>query len=177
MRGSLLTLYHVPAGHRILYTGIALLLVLGYGAGLVERRLEGGLSPGAMAAWYRGNEDDPDASALLFPKEPSEVLDDTWNRAMADAVPAVVLLALLFRASSGRRVRRGLEAGIVAFAFVDMAGPGLVRWGAAWLAWPVTAARVGLFLAAVAVAALVLGDLWFRRARGPRFHDRAETGG
>lgn len=176
MRASLLTLHHVPAGYRILYTGLALLLVLGFGTGLVEQHLKSGLAPRAMAEWFRGNESDPAATELLFAKPPSEILDETWDRAMADALSAVVLLALLFRAGSATATRRGLEAGIVGFAFFDMAGPVLIRWGGAWLAWPAAAARWGLFLGSLAVAGLVLSDIWLRRAEGPRFHDGAAAG-
>jgi uncharacterized membrane protein (DUF485 family) len=176
MRASLLTFHHVPAGYRILYTGVSLLLALGYGVGLLEQHWRGGLSPRSIAEWYRGNEVDPAPDELLFPREASEILDETWNRAMADAVPAVILLALLFRAGSASAARRGLEAAIVAFAFADMTGPALVRWGGAWLAWPVAVARWGLFGSAVAVTALVLREVWLRRAAGPRFESAAEAG-
>lgn len=161
-----LTLHRLPAGHRILYTGVLGFLVLGFAAGLVQQHLRAGLTPGGVAAWWLGNADDPAAAALLFPKDAGEILDATWRREMVDVLPAIVLAALLARAALGDRTRRGLSAGVLGLAAADLAAPAAVRWGGAAFAGPALAAQLGLAALAAVGAGLCLRDLWLRP--GPR---------
>lgn len=175
MRGSLLTLHRLPAGYRVLYAGILAFFLAGYGAGLVQQHLRSGLSPAGIVDWYRGNEDDPDAERLLFPKEGHEVLDAAWKRSLADVLPAIVMIALLARASAPRGVRWPLAGAIVALAIADTAAPAAVRWGGAAWGAPAFLAQTGLALAAAAAAAVCLRDIGPGRRAGPRFRRPGEA--
>lgn len=168
MRGSLLTLHRLPTGYRVLYAGILAFFLAGYGAGLVQQHLRAGLSPAGVAAWYLGNEDDPDAERLLFEKEGHEVLDAVWKRSLADVIPAIVLIALLARASAPRGVRWGLAGAIVGLAIADTVAPAAVLWSGPAMGAPALLAQVGLAAAALAAAVVCWRDIGPGRGAGPR---------
>jgi len=173
---SLLTLHRVPPGYRVLYTGVLLFFVAGYGAGLAQQALRSGLSPAGIAHWYLGNADAPRAGRLLFAMPPARLLDEVWRRSLADAVPVLVLLALLFRAGIPARARWGLGAWLTGTALVDMAAPALVGGLGAAAAVPAFAAQVGLAAGAALSSAVCLRDLWLRQRAGPRVRARARPG-
>lgn len=176
MRGSLLTLHRLPSGYRVLYTGILVFFLAGYGAGLVQQHLRAGLSPAGVAAWYLGNEDDPDADRFLFPKEGHEILDAVWRRSLADVLPAIVLIALLARASAPRGVRWPLAGMIVTLAIADTLAPAALATGGSGWAIPAFVARVGLAAGALVVAGVCLRDVLLRRAEGARFRRPGAAG-
>lgn len=169
MRASLLTLHRLPDGYRVLYTGILAFFAVGYAAGLLQQELRSGLSPAGIGDWYLGNEDDPAATAFLFPKERHEILDAVWRRGLANLLPAVVLLALLARASAGRWARWGLAVAIGGCAMIDLASPVLVRYGGRAWAAPALIAQTGLAVATLAAALLCWREMWLEREAGPRF--------
>lgn len=171
---SLLTLHRLPPGYRLLYSGVLLFFVLGFGAGLAQHAVQAGLTPEATADWWLGNAGDPDATRLLFAKDAHLVLDAVWRRSLADVVPLVVILALLFRSSLSRTGFRVLASVLVATALVDLASPALVRWGGRAWAAPALAAQIGLAGAACTAAVVCWTDMWLRDEAGPRFHAEAE---
>ena len=173
---SLLTLHRLPDGYRLLYSGVLLLFVVGYGTGLAQQALQAGLTPGGTADWWLGNAGDPDATRLLFEKDPHLVLDAVWRRTLSNVIPVVVILALLFRSSLSRAAFRTLAAVLVTTALLEVASPALVRWGGrAWGA-PALAAQVGLAGSALLAAAVCWTDMWFRPKAGPRFWREMEPG-
>lgn len=167
---SLLTLRRLPPGYRLLYTGVLVFFVLGHAAGLIQQHLRGGLTPRGASEWVLGNEDDPDATRFLFPRSREEVLDDVWRRSLADVIPTLVVLALLFRSGAAAPFRGGLSVLLVSTALADTTGPALVAalgpgLGAVW--W---AAQVLLAGAVLAAASTCILEMWGPRHGGPRFH-------
>lgn len=166
---SLLTLHGLSVGYRILYSGVLLLFVLGYGTGLAQQALQAGLTPGAAADWWLGNPGDPDATRLFFEKQPHLVLDAVWRRTLSNVIPVVVVLAILFRSSLSDATFRVLAAVLVGTALLDVASPALIRWGGrAWGA-PALAAQVGLALSATGAAVVCWRDMWLEPGERPRF--------
>lgn len=174
--GSLLTLRGLSTGYRVLFTGVLVFVVLGFGAGLLQQHLRSGLTPEGVAEWHLGNRGDPHAETLLFAAEPSEVLDRVWRRSLADVVPLVVLLALWFRTSVAVVFKRGVAGALVALALADVAAPALVRFGGAGFGAAAWAAQVGLALAAAAAAGRCLWEMWGPGSEGPRFRDGVRAG-
>lgn len=166
---SLLTLHGLSVGYRILYSGVLLFFVLGYGAGLAQQALQAGLTPGAAADWWLGNAGDPDATRLLFEKQPHLVLDAVWRRTLSNVIPVVVMLAILFRSSLSDAAFRVLAAALVGTALLDVASPALVRWGGRAWGTPALAAQVGLALSAGVAAAVCWWDMWREPGDRPRF--------
>lgn len=180
---SLLTLHRLPRGYRVLYSGVLLFILAGLAAGLLQQQLRAGLSPAGLADWFLGNAADPEATRLLFAREPAEVLDAAWRRTMADVLPLVVVLALWFRSSRDRWLRGGLGGLLVLATLVDVAAPGLLLWGGRGFGAAAYAARLARTGAAAAIAVLCLWEMWARRRAGPRFRSgvggraRTEEGG
>lgn len=167
MHGSALTLRDLAPGYRVLYTGILIFFVAGYAAGLVQQHLRAGLSPAGVAAWYLGNADDPEADRLLFAKEGDEVLDSMWRRSLADVLPAIVLVALLTRATVPSGLRGALAAGIAGLAIADIMAPAAVALGGRAWAGAAFAAQVGLAATTLATAVVCLRDLLRRGLENP----------
>ncbi|MFB6239974.1 MAG: hypothetical protein ABEJ46_00105, partial [Gemmatimonadota bacterium] len=166
---SLLTLHQLSVGYRILYSGVLLFFVLGYGTGLAQQALQAGLTPDAAADWWLGNAGDPDATRLLFEKEPHLVLDAVWRRTLSNVIPVVVILALLFRSSLPDLAFRVLAIFLVATALLDLASPALIRWGGRAWGVPALAAQVGLALSAAGGAVICWRDMWIEPGERPRF--------
>lgn len=166
---SLLTLHRLSGGYRFLYSAVLLFFVLGHGVGLAQQALQAGLTPGAVADWWLGNAGDPDATRLLFEKDPHLVVDAVWRRTLSNVIPVVVILALLFRSSLPEAPFRALAGVLVATALLDVASPALVRWGGRAWGGPALAAHVGLAASVALAAAVCWTDMWLRRDAGPRF--------
>lgn len=170
--GSLLTLSRLPVGYRILYTAVLLCFALGHAAGLLEQQLRAGLTPRGAAEWILGNEDDENAAPLLFARDGAEVLDEVWRRSLADVIPTIVVLALLFRSERAPGLRRGAALGITGLALLDLAGPALVFALGPPLGWVWWGAQCLLAAAVAGAAGLCVAEMWLRRARGSRFRTR-----
>lgn len=166
---SLLTLYELSTGYRVLYSGVLLFFVVGHGVGLLQHALQAGLTPGATADWWLGNAGDPDAARLLFAKEPHRVLDAVWRRTLSNVIPVVVVVALLFRSSLSAPAFRVAASVLGAAALLDLASPALVRWGGRAWGWPALGAQVILFAAVAVSAGVCWADMWLRPDAGPRF--------
>ena len=172
---SLLTLRKLPAGYRVLYTAVLACFALGHATGLIEQQLRAGLTPRGAAEWILGNEDDPDAAHLLFPRDAAAVLDDVWRRSLADVIPTVVTLALVFRAGGPGAARATLGSVLFGTALLDMTGPALVRALGPALGWVWWSAQITLTLGICACAALCVGEMWRLRASGSRFRQGIPT--
>lgn len=168
-RSSLLTLRRLPTGYRVLYTGVLMFFVLGHAAGLLQQQLRSGLSPRGAAEWILGNEADPEPTAFLFARSRAEVLDEVWRRSLADGLPTLVVLALLFRCAAPSAVRGTLASLLLLAALADETGPGLVAIfgasvGVAWWAAQIVLAST------IAVAAILCGvEMWMLSDSGRRF--------
>jgi hypothetical protein len=169
---SLLTLRRLPAAYRVLYTAVFCFFTLGHAVGLLQQQIRVGLTPRGAAEWVLGNEDDPDATRLLFPRDGAAVLDDAWRRGLADVIPTIVVLALLFRSAWPGGARATLGTALCAAALLDMTGPALVLALGSALGWVWWGAQLVLAGGVAMAAALCIAEMWRFRAAGSRFHAR-----
>lgn len=167
-----LTLHRMHLGHRLLYTGVLLFMTAGTVIHAIHQAERGGLSPSAVADWYRGNEGDADAAALLFPKTLEEVWADVWLHSTTYAIAFVVLGALLFRSGIARAYQAALLAGFAGLALMATAAPLLVRYAGAGFAWLITAPLIVLPMLSLAIFAITAGEMWIWRTAGMRFEPR-----
>ena len=173
-----LTLHRLHLGYRILYTGVMLFMVAGTVVHTLHQAERGGIAPSAVADWYRGNEEDADATVFLFPKSLEEVWSDVWLHSTTYAIAFVVLGSLLFRSSIGRALQATLLGGFALLGVCATAAPLLVRYAGGGFAWLLTVPLTGLPVLAIAISAITVGEMWIWRTAGMRFEPRAgEQGG
>ena len=159
----MLTLHRLPRAYRALYVGIAALLAAALLSHWWRLALRHGVTPGAVAEWYRGAE-----AAMLFPRAGIEVADDAWMNLFHHTLAFLVLGGLLVRTSAHPAAKGALAVLFGTATLLSAAGPPLVWWGlpgAAMLYVTTLAALSGLGLA---VLALVVRDAVVRRAGGHR---------
>lgn len=169
----MLTLHRLHLGYRLLYTGVLVLMTAGTAVHTIHQAERGGLAPSAVAAWYRGNEDDAGATVFLFEKSAEEVWADVWLHSTTYTVAFLVFGSLLFRSGIRRGVQAGLLGAFATLALAATAAPLLVRYAAAPFAALLTVPLVLQPLLAVAMTAIVAGEMWFWRTAGMRFEPRA----
>lgn len=143
-------LREAPASVRAVYAGFLVLTAVGLvtQAGFQVGRI--GLSPAAVATYYRGGEAD---DAMTFPKPFGHLLEVTHAHAFMMAVIFLVLGHLFLATAVGERLKGPVV--LLSFAGVvgDLAGPWLVRYGAAGLAW----VQLGAWLAVWVGGAVMIG--------------------
>lgn len=131
------SLRRAPAPLRLVYGAFLALTAIGFASQLTFQIGRIGLSPGAIATYYRGSEA---AEVMVFPKTFGQLLEVTHAHAFVMAI-VFLILAHLFIATA---VPERLKAIVLAVAFAGTAGdlvlPWLVRYGAAWCAWLLLAA-------------------------------------
>lgn len=175
---SLLTLHRLPAGYRVLYSGILTFALLSVVVGLIQQQIRAGLSPTGAAEWILGNADRESAIRLLFARAPQEVLDEMWRRSLGVILPTVVLSALLFRSSAPGFLRGILTASLAASGLLEVLGPGVV-WitGSKLTGWVWFLGQIGFGLTVALTSTVCLRDMWARRAAGPRFRESVTEAG
>ena len=159
----MLTLHRLPRAYRVLYVGIALLLVAAMLSHWWRLALRHGVTPAAVQAWYRGDE-----AAMLFPRASIEVADDAWSNLFHHTLAFLVLGSLLVRTDAAPRVRASVAALFGAGTIVSALGPPLVWWGVLAGAVLYVGALALLSVLGCAVLALVVRDALARDARGHR---------
>ena len=168
-----LTLHRLHLGYRILYTGVLLFMTAGTVVHTVHQAERGGLAPSAVADWYRGNEDDTEATVFLFPKTLEEVWSDVWLHSTTYTIAFVVLGSLLFRSSIRRTLQAALLGGFALLGFCATVAPLLVRYGDAAFAWLLSVPLVTLPVVATAICVITVAEMWIWRAAGMRFEPRS----
>lgn len=154
----MLTLRSLRPGYRFLYAGVLLFMTAATAANTVHQWLRGGIFPGQVAAWYRGNEGDPRATSILFPKPLDEVVNDSWTALFTYTLALVIFGAILHRARS-KRAGAALVATYAIAAVVAATAPPLVRYASPALAVPESAALVALPALSLAMTAVALKDM------------------
>lgn len=165
----MLTLHRLPRSQRILYTGVLAFMTAGTFAHALHQHLRAGLTPAGIAAWYRGNEDDPAATLLLFPKTLAETAGDVETALVTYVLALLVLGSIVARSDAPARVRAALIGGYAAATLAAAASPLLVRYAGGGWAWLHLGATAALAALAVAITSIAVRDMWARRAAGPRF--------
>src|ERR1051325_5860811 len=128
-----------PRFLRLVYAGflaltlVGLLTQVGFQAGRI------GLSPAAIATYYRG---DDTGRVMAFPKAFGQLLEVTHAHAFVMAVFFLILAHLFAGTRVGERARHVVLA--VAFGGIagDLAGPWLTRYVSAGFAWLVLVAWI-----------------------------------
>ncbi len=172
----MLTLHRLSVGYRVLYTGVLLFMTAGTAAHTVHQAARTGISPTAMAEWYRGNEADPDASVMLFPRGFEEVLGDAWLALTTYALALLIFGAVMARSGIAPRTGTALLLAYAAGALTLSAAPFLVAFGSAAWAAPASVALVAQPALAAGLSGLAIYEMWARRARGPRFDPTRASG-
>lgn len=159
----MLTLHRLPRAYRALYVGVALLLAAAVWSHWLRLGLRHGVGPGAVAAWYLGDE-----SAMLFRKAGVEVADDAWMNLFHHTLAFLVLGGLVVRTGAGRGLKAALAVLFGAATLLSAAGPALVWWGVPGAATVYVATLASLSALAIVVLGLVVRDALFRRGAGHR---------
>jgi len=165
---AMLTLHRLPAFLRVLYVGIAVFWVLALASHWLRLSLRHGVRPQQVREWYLGNDDDQDASVILFERSWLEVAEDAWGNLFHHTLALLVMAGLLVRTSAGVRTRGFLAGALLISLPITAAGPLLIRWGIAGAAPSYLFGLALLNLSAVIIALLVFRDATLRRGSGPR---------
>jgi hypothetical protein len=125
-------LREAPRALRLIYAGFLVLAALGVTSQLGFEVGRIGLAPHAIAVYYRGGER---SDVMEFPKAFGQLLEVSHAHAFTMAV-VFLILAHLF-ASTAAPARFKLAVLGLTFAGIagDLAGPWLVRYGAAGFSW------------------------------------------
>ncbi len=141
-------------GAFLILAGLGFLSQLGFEIGRI------GITPHAIARYYRGGES---ADVMAFPKTFGQLLEVSHVHAFMMAV-VFLILAHLFVSAAGPPV---FKTSVLAVTFGGMLGdlltPWLIRYGAAWCVWIELTSWAALW---VGSAILILVSAW--ECFGPR---------
>jgi hypothetical protein len=147
----------------VLYVGIAALLATAVLSHWFRLALRHGVTPGAVLAWYRGDE-----AAMLFPRAAIEVADDAWMNLFHHTLAMLVLGGLLVRTDARPRAKAAIAALFGAGTLLSALGPPLVWWGVPGSAAVYVCTLALLSGLGLAVLWLVARDALARDARSHR---------
>lgn len=164
----MLTLHRLGVPYRVLYTAVLVFMTAGTAAHSLHQALRAGISPREVAAWYRGNEEQAEATVLLFPKTFEEVWGDVWTALTTYTLALLVFGGIIMRSDAAPWTRAGLVGGYALGALGAAAAPLLVRYLAAGFGALASSVLVALPLLALGMTAIGVRDMWFRRSGGPR---------
>src|SRR4029453_14871139 len=126
-----------PAPLRLVYAGFLALLAPGVLSQLAFHVGRIGLTPTAVATYYRGGEQ---GEVMVFPKTFGQLLELTHAHAFTMSVVFLILAHLFVSPPVSDRSKGGALVATFLGLFGDLTAPWLVRYGAAWCAWIALAA-------------------------------------
>ena len=126
------SLRQAPPPVRMIYAAFLLLILPGFVSQIAFQVGRVGLAPSAIAAYYRGSES---GDVMTFPKTVGQLLEVTHAHAFMMGVVFLILAHLFVATSASKRFKAVVLAVTFAGTLGDLAGPWLVRYGAAWCAW------------------------------------------
>ncbi len=145
------SLRRAPRSLRLIYGGFLILAGLGFFSQLGFQIGRIGVTPSAVATYYRGGER---GEVMAFPKTFTQLLEVSHAHAFVMAVVFLILAHLFVATSTPER----LKAAVLVLAFVgtfgDLLAPWLVRYGAPWCAWIALAAWAAQALGNLALVAV-----------------------
>jgi hypothetical protein len=152
--GGPFSLGQAPLRLRLIYAGFLLLVSVGFLTQLGFQFGRIGLTPAAIAAYYRGGES---GDTMTFAKTFGQLLEVTHAHAFVMAV-IFLILAHLFVATPVSDATKAVVL-IVAFGGTagDLLAPWLVRYVAAPFAWIVLASWLAL---GIGMAAMIVVSAW-----------------
>jgi hypothetical protein len=125
-------LSQAPRALRLIYAGFLVLVAIGLLTQLGFQVGRIGLTPGAIAGYYRGSES---GNVMTFPKGFWQLLEITHAHAFTMAVIFLVLAHLGVSATAPRPLKTAALMAAFAGTVGDLASPWLVRYVAAGCAW------------------------------------------
>jgi hypothetical protein len=126
------SLRRAPAPLRLVYAGFLFLLAPGLLSQLAFHVGHIGLTPAAVATYYRGGEQ---GEVMMFPKTFGQLLELTHAHAFTMSVVFLILAHLFVSTSVSDRFKAGALVAAFLGLLGDLTAPWLVRYGAAWCAW------------------------------------------
>ncbi len=126
------SLRHAPSALRIVYGAFLILIAPGFLSHAVFQVARIGLTPTAIAAYYRGAERD---DVMAFPKTAGQLLEVTHAHAFVMGVLFLILAHLFLSTSVSTRSKAIVLGAAFVGTFGDLVSPWLVRYGAGWCAW------------------------------------------
>ncbi|HUL60155.1 MAG TPA: hypothetical protein VLU43_12810 [Anaeromyxobacteraceae bacterium] len=140
---------------RLAYTGFLTLVIPGVASLLALSLGRVGISPRAVAAYYRGGE-----SEMTFPKQLWQLVEVSHFHLFTIPVVLLILSHLLIATPLSSRARAGLTGAMFGGAALEMAGPWAVRYLAAGFAWVLVGSWLLLAGAVLASVAVSLAAMW-----------------
>jgi hypothetical protein len=126
-----------PRDVRLVYGGFLVLAVVGFATEFAVACGRIGVTPTAVATYYRGGEAGP---VMVFPKTFAQLLDITHAHAFVMGLVFLVLAHLFLATRVSSRVKATVLVVVFSGTAADLLGPWLVRYGAPSLAWVVLGA-------------------------------------
>jgi hypothetical protein len=150
-----------PFNTRLLITCFYAVMLLSVAVGMVNYRVRTRLTPAGTEAWYRGNEDDPAAKEMLFPKTARELLDVTHPHLFEEGLILFVLCHLFGLTKVRERTKRAVY--LVAFSslLLDTGMPWLTRFVSPAFAPVHVASTAILGSAYLFLIVAPLREMWF----------------
>jgi hypothetical protein len=145
-------LREAPRPLRLIYAGFLLLTALGLASQLGFAAGRIGMTPAAVARYYRGGES---GHVMAFPKTWGQLLEVSHAHAFVMGVVFLILAHLFAATALPSRAKGAVLAVTFAGVLGDLAGPWLTRYLAAGCSWVVLLAWLaegGGFLLLVAVS-------------------------
>ncbi|HUJ60988.1 MAG TPA: hypothetical protein VLX92_20935 [Kofleriaceae bacterium] len=139
---------------RVAYTWFLVLVVLGL-ATLVALAARVGLTPGAIATYYRG-----DDTEMSFPKTFWQLVETSHFHLFTVPVVVLILSHLLYGTPTSARLRVRLTLVTFTGALLEAIGPWLVRYVAGAMAYALLLGWVLLVAGAVAILIVTLMSMW-----------------
>jgi hypothetical protein len=140
---------------RVAYTGFLILTAPGAATLVALSVGRMGLSPSAIATYYRGGE-----TEMSFPKQFWQLMEVSHFHLFSVPVVVLILAHLLYATPISVRARVWLTGGTYLGAALEIAGPWAVRYVAGGFAWLLLAGWILLALGIVAIVAITLVSMW-----------------
>jgi hypothetical protein len=145
-------LREAPRPLRLIYAGFLLLIALGLASQLGFQVGRIGVTPSAIARYYRGGES---GDVMTFAKTFGQLLEVTHAHAFVMAIVFLILAHLFAATAASPWWKRAAPAMAFAGLLGDLAGPWATRYLASWCSWIVLVAWLaedGGFAVLVAVS-------------------------
>jgi hypothetical protein len=126
------SLRQAPRRLRLIYAAFLLLVGLGVVSQLGFQIARIGVTPRAIATYYRGGES---GDVMTFPKTFGQLLEVAHAHAFVMAIVFLILAHLFVATSAPNSVKVAVLSATFVGTLGDVLAPWLVRYGAAWCAW------------------------------------------
>lgn len=156
-------LWRAPLPTRVLLTLFSLMIVGATAISILAYQIRTGLTVRGTTAWYRGNENVPGATEMLFPRTLREMLDVTHPHAFEQTFLFFVLAHIFALTGVSDRIKIAVYSTAFGTVAIDLAVPYLIRFVSPAFS-PIQPLNAMLMTAALLVLiAVPLYEMWFYR--------------